>query len=159
MAAADAEQRRTEAEVLVQLLALAQVTLEGVVARQAGDQADRPRRHLREQLCAGRVHHQRLGEDLAEHVGRVVGRLHQCERDRSAALARHHVHHLQLLERRERLAAEVLELADGDFRARDIHRDGAIVVVRPDHYVAGIFPLQARDEIKAFFAQHMLPAN
>jgi phenol 2-monooxygenase len=45
------------------------------------------------------------------------------------------------------------------FRDRDIHREGAIVVVRPDHYVAGIFPLQARDEIKAFFAQHMLPAN
>jgi phenol 2-monooxygenase len=45
------------------------------------------------------------------------------------------------------------------FRDRDIHREGAIVVVRPDHYVAGIFPLQARDELKAFFAQHMLPAK
>ena len=45
------------------------------------------------------------------------------------------------------------------FRDRDIHREGAIVVVRPDHYVAGIFPLQARDELKAFFAQHMLPAS
>jgi phenol 2-monooxygenase len=45
------------------------------------------------------------------------------------------------------------------FRDRDIDKAGAIVVVRPDHYVAGIFPLQARDELKAFFAQHMLPAN
>ena len=43
------------------------------------------------------------------------------------------------------------------FRDREIHKDGAIVVVRPDHYVSGIFPLAARDELKTFFAQHMLP--
>ncbi len=45
------------------------------------------------------------------------------------------------------------------FRDRDIHQDGAIVVVRPDQYVSGIFPLSAREELKTFFAQHMLPAK
>ena len=45
------------------------------------------------------------------------------------------------------------------FRDREIHRDGAIVVVRPDQYVSGIFPLSARDELKTFFAQHMLPVK
>jgi len=43
------------------------------------------------------------------------------------------------------------------FRDRDVNREGAIVIVRPDQYVSGIFPLSARDELKAFFAQHMLP--
>jgi len=45
------------------------------------------------------------------------------------------------------------------FRDRDIHRGGAIVIVRPDQYVSGVFPIDARDELKAFFAQHMLPAK
>jgi phenol 2-monooxygenase len=45
------------------------------------------------------------------------------------------------------------------FRDRDIHRGGAIVIVRPDQYVSGVFPLDARDALKAFFAQHMLPAK
>ena len=45
------------------------------------------------------------------------------------------------------------------FRDRDIDRGGAIVIVRPDHYVSGVFPLDAREEIKAFFAQHMLRAQ
>jgi phenol 2-monooxygenase len=45
---------------------------------------------------------------------------------------------------------------------RDIHRDrgisqeGAIVVVRPDMYVAGVLPLNARSELTDFFAAHML---
>jgi phenol 2-monooxygenase len=43
------------------------------------------------------------------------------------------------------------------FRDRDIDKAGAIVVVRPDQYVSGVFPLGAREELKAFFAQHMLP--
>lgn len=43
------------------------------------------------------------------------------------------------------------------FRDRAIHRDGAIVIVRPDQYVSGVFPLTARAELNAFFAQHMLP--
>lgn len=45
------------------------------------------------------------------------------------------------------------------FRDREIHRGGAIVIVRPDQYVSGVFPIDARDELKAFFAQHMLPAK
>lgn len=43
------------------------------------------------------------------------------------------------------------------FRDRDISRDGAIVIVRPDQYVAGIFPLNAREEISTFFAANMQP--
>ncbi|MBL5975528.1 MAG: 3-hydroxybenzoate 4-monooxygenase [Candidatus Leucobacter sulfamidivorax] len=44
------------------------------------------------------------------------------------------------------------------FAEREISREGAIVVVRPDQYVAGIFPVSAHDEIAAFFAGNMLPA-
>ena len=43
------------------------------------------------------------------------------------------------------------------FRDREIDKAGAIVVVRPDQYVSGVFPLTAREELNAFFAQHMLP--
>lgn len=45
---------------------------------------------------------------------------------------------------------------------RDIHgergigRDGALVIVRPDQYVAAVLPLSAREEFTAFFARHML---
>ncbi|WP_350270610.1 FAD-binding monooxygenase [Brevibacterium sp. CBA3109] len=35
---------------------------------------------------------------------------------------------------------------------RGISREGAVVVVRPDQYVSGIFPLDAHDEIGEFFA-------
>ncbi|MGO2430480.1 MAG: hypothetical protein ACTH7E_04750, partial [Glutamicibacter arilaitensis] len=45
------------------------------------------------------------------------------------------------------------------FRDREISKEGAIVVVRPDQYVAGIFPLDAREEIAGFFAGNMLPVN
>jgi len=38
------------------------------------------------------------------------------------------------------------------FEARGISRDGAVVVVRPDQYVAHVLPLTARDELAAFFA-------
>ncbi|MDN4598272.1 FAD-binding monooxygenase [Leifsonia virtsii] len=41
--------------------------------------------------------------------------------------------------------------ADDIFAARGIHRDGAIVVVRPDQYVADVLPLTATDELAAFF--------
>ncbi|SDR97146.1 phenol 2-monooxygenase [Brevibacterium sandarakinum] len=37
------------------------------------------------------------------------------------------------------------------FEERGISRDGAVVVVRPDQYVSGIFPLDAHDEIGNFF--------
>ncbi len=45
------------------------------------------------------------------------------------------------------------------FAERGISRDGAVVVVRPDQYVAGIFPLDGRDELAAFFAEWMLPQS
>jgi phenol 2-monooxygenase len=41
------------------------------------------------------------------------------------------------------------------FREREISREGAIVIVRPDHYVAGIYPLSAREEITSFFNGNM----
>ena len=43
------------------------------------------------------------------------------------------------------------------FEARGISRDGAIVVVRPDQYVAHVLPLTAHDELTAFFAGILLP--
>jgi len=45
------------------------------------------------------------------------------------------------------------------FAEREISRNGAIVVVRPDQYVAGIFPLEAREGLSEFFAQNMLPVS
>ncbi len=45
------------------------------------------------------------------------------------------------------------------FRDRQIDPTGAVVIVRPDQYVSGIFPLHARQALAAFFAQHMLPAS
>lgn len=45
------------------------------------------------------------------------------------------------------------------FAEREISAEGAIVVVRPDQYVAGIFPIGAHDEIAAFFEGHMLPVS
>lgn len=45
------------------------------------------------------------------------------------------------------------------FRDRELSRNGVIVVVRPDQYVAGIFPLDAREELAAFFDGNMLPVE
>jgi phenol 2-monooxygenase len=43
------------------------------------------------------------------------------------------------------------------FDLRGIHREqGALVVVRPDQYVATVLPLQAHQALAAFFAQFML---
>lgn len=39
------------------------------------------------------------------------------------------------------------------FDARGISRDGAVVVVRPDQYVGGVFPLNSTNEIQEFFAK------
>ena len=41
-------------------------------------------------------------------------------------------------------------------RDRGIGADGAIVVVRPDQYVAAVLPLTAREELVEFFARHMV---
>jgi hypothetical protein len=46
------------------------------------------------------------------------------------------------------------------FAMRGIDRSqGALVVVRPDQYVAHVLPLDALDEITAFFTAFMLPAS
>ncbi|WP_111718640.1 FAD-binding monooxygenase [Homoserinimonas sp. OAct 916] len=45
------------------------------------------------------------------------------------------------------------------FDVREISRDGAVVIVRPDQYVAHVLPLAATDELAAFFAQNLLPAS
>lgn len=42
------------------------------------------------------------------------------------------------------------------FRDRGISAGGAVVVVRPDQYVAGVFPLDAREQLSSFFAAHMI---
>jgi phenol 2-monooxygenase len=42
--------------------------------------------------------------------------------------------------------------ANDIYDLRGIDRDGVIVVVRPDHYVANVLPLSATDELGAFFA-------
>ncbi|NJC24139.1 phenol 2-monooxygenase [Arthrobacter pigmenti] len=41
--------------------------------------------------------------------------------------------------------------AEDIFELRGISRDGAVVVVRPDQYVANVLPLTATDELAAFF--------
>jgi phenol 2-monooxygenase len=38
------------------------------------------------------------------------------------------------------------------FAERELSRDGVVVVVRPDQYVAAVLPLTATEELAAFFA-------
>ncbi|MFT4307217.1 MAG: FAD-dependent monooxygenase, partial [Microbacterium sp.] len=45
------------------------------------------------------------------------------------------------------------------FEERGLSRDGVVVVVRPDQYVAHVLPLTATEELAAFFAQHMVPVG
>ena len=45
------------------------------------------------------------------------------------------------------------------FDERGISRDGAVVVVRPDQYVAAILPLTARADLADFLARSLLPAR
>lgn len=45
------------------------------------------------------------------------------------------------------------------FEARELSRDGVVVVVRPDQYVAAILPLDAVDELASFFEGALLPAS
>lgn len=47
---------------------------------------------------------------------------------------------------------------DDIYNSRDIDRNGVVVVVRPDQYVAHVLPLSATSELADFFAQNMLPA-
>ena len=44
------------------------------------------------------------------------------------------------------------------FEVRGIARAGAVVVVRPDQYVAAVMPLAATDEVRAFFEPVLLSA-
>lgn len=43
------------------------------------------------------------------------------------------------------------------FRDREISSEGAIVIVRPDQYVAGVLPITAHEQIAEFFDGNMLP--
>lgn len=43
------------------------------------------------------------------------------------------------------------------FEERGLSRDGVVVVVRPDQYVAAVLPLTATDELARFFAAALLP--
>ncbi len=45
------------------------------------------------------------------------------------------------------------------FDERALSRDGVVVVVRPDQYVAAVLPLTATDELAAFFAGALLPQS
>lgn len=48
---------------------------------------------------------------------------------------------------------------DDIFDRREIDRGGCVVVVRPDHYVSAVLPLDATDELADFFAGLMLPPS
>lgn len=56
---------------------------------------------------------------------------------------------------------KVFGVLDGEdiFDERGISRDGAVVVVRPDQYVAHVLPLTDTAALAAFFAQSMRPAQ
>lgn len=45
---------------------------------------------------------------------------------------------------------------DDVFDLRDVDRDGCVVVVRPDQYVAAVLPLDATADLAAFFRRHLL---
>ncbi len=45
------------------------------------------------------------------------------------------------------------------FEARELSRDGVVVVVRPDQYVAAVLPLDGTDELAEFFEGALLPAS
>lgn len=49
-------------------------------------------------------------------------------------------------------------IADDDiFEQRGVSRDGAIVIVRPDHYVSHILPLTAREQLTEYFGRFLQP--
>ena len=45
------------------------------------------------------------------------------------------------------------------FAERGLSDDGVVVVVRPDQYVAGVFPLAATEELAGFFEKALLPQS
>ena len=52
---------------------------------------------------------------------------------------------------RERQEMNPVALSHDIYDARELSRDGVIVVVRPDQYVAQVLPLDATDELSEFF--------
>ncbi len=62
----------------------------------------------------------------------------------------------QITDKEEVFAADP---ADDIFEARGIDRGGALIIQRPDMYVAHVLPLSAREEITAFFEQNMVGAS
>ncbi len=56
-------------------------------------------------------------------------------------------------------AAPTVWTSDDIFDEREISRDGVVVVVRPDQYVAAILPLDAVGELEAFLDGALLPAS
>ncbi|GAA3929549.1 FAD-dependent monooxygenase [Microbacterium soli] len=55
-------------------------------------------------------------------------------------------------------AAPTVWCEDDIFAVRELSRDGVVVVVRPDQYVAAIHPLDAPDRLAAFLEGALLPA-
>jgi len=56
-------------------------------------------------------------------------------------------------------AAPTVWCQDDIFEVRELSRDGVVVVVRPDQYVAAILPLDAADRFSEFFEGALLPAS
>lgn len=54
---------------------------------------------------------------------------------------------------------KVYAVLDGNdiYEQREISRNGAIVIVRPDQYVANVLPLDARTDLATFFDAVLLP--
>jgi phenol 2-monooxygenase len=60
----------------------------------------------------------------------------------------------------EKVFCPDLKSGNDIFAMRGVDRQqGCVVVVRPDQYVAHILPLEAHDELAAFFDRFMLPAS
>lgn len=74
------------------------------------------------------------------------------------ALYRPHTGPLGLADWEKVFAAGPARWNDVDiFAERGLSRDGVVVVVRPDQYVAGVFPLEATAELAAFFDGWLTP--
>lgn len=56
-------------------------------------------------------------------------------------------------------AAPTVWCHDDIFEVRELSRDGVVVVVRPDQYVAAILPLDAVDRLSEFLEGALLPAS
>lgn len=74
------------------------------------------------------------------------------------AIFRPHTGPLGLADWEKAFSAAPTRWNDSDiFAERGLSRDGVVVVVRPDQYVAHIAPLDATDSLSAFFGAWMLP--